>query len=67
MKVKQLIEFLKTQPQDLEVIYEKYSERCILEEKDIYIVTSCQPRRDGWVQNERPDMDKQQYLSFPGN
>lgn len=67
MKVSELIEFLKTQPQDLTVVYKLFSEQCILDEENITIRELSRPRPDGWVHNERPDMPTQMYLVFPGN
>lgn len=67
MTVKELIEFLQTQPQDLQVIYQCYSEACLLEKEDINIVERCLPRRDGWVANKRPDKPTKEYLELPGN
>lgn len=67
MTVAELIEFLKTQPQDLPVAYKCYSERMSLEIKDIHIERCCAPRADGWVPNERPDKDVKEHLVFPGN
>jgi hypothetical protein len=67
MTVAELIEYLKTQPQGLQVAYRCCSEQCLLEASDIEIRSECLPRGDGWIQNARPDMPKQQYLVFPGN
>ena len=67
MTVAELVEFLKTQPQDLQVAYQMFSENDLLETKDIRIASLCKPRPDGWVQNKRPDMPTQDYLLFPGN
>ena len=67
MTVAELIEFLKTQPQDLLVVYQKYSEQALLEAKEIMVGEYCLPRPDGWVQYKRPDMPSQKYLAFPGN
>ena len=67
MTVKELIEFLQKQPQELPVAYQIHSEQCILEEQDIQIGECCFPRPDGWVQHKRPDMDSKLYLLFPGN
>ena len=67
MTVKELIEFLQTQPQDLPVAYRLYSEQVLLEESDIYTQEHCLPRPDGWIQHKRPDMPSQEYLMFPGN
>ncbi len=62
MKVSELIEFLKTQPQDLQVAYHRYSEQCLLAVNQIEIETCCQPRSDGWIQDKRDDMPSQTYL-----
>lgn len=67
MNVAELIEFLKTQRQDLQVVYRCCSEQCLLEAEDIQVGEECQPRADGWVQNKRPDMPTQTYLILPGN
>ena len=67
MKVCDLVEFLLKQPQDIEVAYCCYSEADLLEEDQIGIVSGCLARPDGWIQNERPDMEQQEYLMFPGN
>lgn len=67
MKVSELIDYLKTQPQHLTVVFRCYSESCILEAKDIKIEELCAPRDDGWVPNTRPDKATQTYLVLPGN
>ena len=67
MTVKELIEFLKTKPQDILVAIEMYSEQELVQEKDIQVRDLCKPRNDGWIQNKRPDMETIQYLVFPGN
>lgn len=67
MVVKELIEFLQKQPQDLVVIYKLHSEMCVLEEKDIEIGEACIERPDGWVQSKRKDKETKTYLIFPGN
>lgn len=65
MIVSELIELLKTQRQDLEVIYDIYSESALLEEKNIFEVEACLPRPDGWVANKRPDAPYKTYLRLP--
>jgi hypothetical protein len=65
--VADLVEFLKTQPQDVKIAYRCYSEQCLLELEDIKLHDLCQPRPDGWIQNKRPDMEAEMYLVFPGN
>lgn len=67
MTVREFIEYLQQQPQDIQVAYSIYSEQVLLEVKEIEIVEGCQPRNDRWVQNKRPDMPSQQYLLLPGN
>lgn len=67
MKVSELIDFLKTQPQDMQVIYQCCSEHAELEADSIHIGDACEPRGDGWVANKRPDKPSKQYLIFPGN
>lgn len=67
MTVSELIEFLKTQPQGLQVAYNAYSEQLLLDKRDIEITECCEPRPDGWIQDKRSDMPTQLYLMFPGN
>lgn len=67
MNVKDLIIFLQKQPQEALVAYERYSEQCLLELKEIEVVELCKPRPDGWIQDKRSDMESQTYLLFPGN
>lgn len=67
MTVAELIEYLKTQPQDLQVAHKQYSEQLLVEVEDIQIEEHCEPRPDGWIQDKRDDMPSQQYLMFPGN
>lgn len=67
MTVQELIDFLQTYPQDMQVAIELYSEQCLLNPEEIEVRELCKPRPDGWVQNKRPDMDTQEYLVFPGN
>ena len=67
MTVAELIELLKTYPQDLPVAYQKYSEQCMLEPKDISVESLCVEREDGWVANKRPDKPTVEYLVLPGN
>ena len=67
MTVSELIEFLKTQPQDLQVAYTRYSEQCLLDCEDIEITECCEPRLDGWIHHQRDDKPSQMYLMFPGN
>lgn len=67
MTVAELIAFLQTQPQGLQVAYACFSEHCLLGAVDINIAEACVPRPDGWVHSKRPDRPTQTYLMFPGN
>ncbi|MHC4216414.1 MAG: hypothetical protein ACYSWP_23940 [Planctomycetota bacterium] len=67
MTVAELIEFLKEQPNDVQVAYRICSEQELLRTKDIKLKELCKPRADGWIQDKRPDMETQLYLLFPGN
>lgn len=67
MKVSELIEYLQTQPQDLEVVYKCFSEQVLLDADELEVIEVCPPRQDGWIQDKRGDMPTQQYLCFPGN
>jgi hypothetical protein len=67
MTVSELIEFLKTQPQDIQVGIQMYSEYCLLETHQISVMELTELRNDGWIHDLRPDKAKQQYLIFPGN
>lgn len=67
MTVEELIEILKEYPQDLPVVYERYSEYALMQEEEIGIYELGLPRNDGWVHDARPDKPIQQYVVFPGN
>ena len=67
MTVAELIEFLKTKPQDIQVGQSMYSEYCLTDPEDIHIVKCCLPRNDDWIHGARPDKPSQDYLMFPGN
>ena len=67
MTVAELIAFLQTQPQELQVAYRCCSEQVLLEAKEIEIAEKCPPRPDGWIQDKRPDKSTQTYLLLPGN
>ncbi len=67
MTVAELIRFLSTQQQDLQVAIQMYSEQCLLETDEIRVMSLCKPREDGWIHNQRPDKETQTYLVFPGN
>jgi hypothetical protein len=65
--VAELISFLQTQPQELQVGYLCRSELVLLELHQIEVVTCCEPRHDGWIQDQRPDKPTRPYLMFPGH
>lgn len=67
MRVKELIEFLQKQPQELPVIYSKFSEYCLLDVKTIERRFEGEARPDGWVHGKRPDKPVVEYICFPGN
>jgi len=65
--VAELIEFLKTQPQDLRVAYRCCSEHCLLETENVEPAIQCKARDDGWIEDWRDDKQVEEYLVFPGN
>lgn len=67
MTVAEFIEYLKTQPQEIQVAYCLYSEHCLLDANDISVKELCERRNDGWLQNKRPDKPFIKYLVLPGN
>ena len=67
MKVKELVEFLKTQDQEMLVAYELYSEQCLLSKDCMNVRELCEARPDGWVHSKRGDMPSVEYLVFDGN
>lgn len=70
MTVKEFIEFLKTQPQDILVAYERCSEQCLLTKDEISIKKLKYPREDGWIHNTwrgEENEPLQEYLLLPGN
>jgi hypothetical protein len=67
MQVKDLVEFLLTQPQDIQVAYSLYSEQCLLDLTHIEMIKACKPRKDGWIHHARPDKPLETYLLFTGN
>ena len=67
MTVEELIIHLQKFPPDMPVAIRMYSEQCLLEAKEITIEGHCEARKDGWIQNKRPDKPVEYYLMFPGN
>lgn len=67
MKVRDLIDFLKGFDADLPVARGIYSEQELLTQEMIGVEELCYPRKDGWVQNKRPDMKSIKYLVIQGN
>ena len=66
MKVSELITFLQTKPQDLQVSYLCSEHHILLEARSIYIFESSLPREGGWIDHEEPGMATQKYLCFLG-
>lgn len=62
MSVADLIELLKTCPQDMLVGISRHSEHCLLQQRNVQVLELCKPRSDGWIHDKRPDMDTQNYL-----
>jgi len=67
MTIAELIKHLQTFDQGLLVAYQIYSERCLLETRDLKVERAQEPRADGWVGDFRPDKPSREYLMFPGN
>lgn len=69
MKVRELIEYLQTQDQDLEVIYSYRSEYTVLDKEDIELKLLQPKRADGHVADDwgSPELATVTYLVFPGN
>ena len=65
--VADLIKYLQQQPQDLPLAYALHSEYCLLELRDIQVMSLAFPRVDGWIHNFSPSVPQQKYLVFPGN
>jgi hypothetical protein len=67
MTVDDLVKYLQTLQADMLIAYQCYSEQCLMRADEIKVTDLCEPRADGWIQNERPDMPTRRYLLFPGN
>lgn len=70
MTVKQLIEFLQTQDQNLVIGYEIYSEHQLMELEQIEVKELQPARPDGWIHDvwgAEPKLPTEKYLIFPGN
>ena len=67
MTVAELIAYLQTQPQDMQVAYDCYSEHCLLDASEIRTYEASEPRQDGWIQRKRPDKPSRTYLMLPGS
>lgn len=65
--VKELIEFLKNQPESLPVAFDIYSEYALLQLNHITVKSLQQNRPDGWIHDKRPDKPVIDYLVFPVN
>jgi hypothetical protein len=67
MTVVELIEFLKTHPQDMPILFRQYSDYTELRADQIGVEEHQVPRGDGYVGSKRPDRPSQKFLVFPGN
>ena len=67
MIVKELIEFLQKQQQDLPVAYTCCSNQIMLDSEEISIEELYNAMVYGWVANKRPHKETTLYLVFPGN
>lgn len=74
MTIKELIEELRRYPEDLQVLYRRYSDYMYMERDDITIGPAVVLRpSDGWLTRVHPSMTpkelatKRDYLIFPGN
>lgn len=67
MIVKELIEFLQKQPQDMLVAHKFCSDWELIRLEDIDMVEAGEPRSDGYIHAKRPDRLIVKYLLFPGN
>lgn len=62
MKVHELIELLKTYPQDMLVAQPLWSEFVLVDPDKLEVKPLCEPRPDGWVAYNRPDKPSIDYL-----
>ena len=73
MTVAELIEFLKTQPQDIQVAYREFNEyqayetACVLSRGDIQVARFSVTWGPEYLIAQRGNEAAQQYLVFPGN
>ena len=67
MKVKELIDLLKTFDSEMLIVHGMYSEYLLLDGRNISMQMLCEPRNDGWVADARPDKPLIPYVVFPGN
>lgn len=71
MKVHELIKFLQTQPQDMEVVNERMSDYQIIDVSEWSVVEGV--AQDGWVMRSHPTMSEankekeKKYLCLSGN
>lgn len=49
MSVADLIELLKTCPQDMLVGISRHSEHCLLQQRNVQVLELCKSRSDGWI------------------
>ena len=72
MTVKEFIQFLESQPQDIQVAHQMCSEFCLLDKAAVSIMKLKLPMDDGWIHytwssEKDEDVAKQKYLVLPGN
>ena len=69
MTVKELVAYLQTFPDHLQVAYRHHSEYCLMEVEEIRVVKAQPSRADGWIPDGwgRKDLATVDYLMFPGN
>jgi hypothetical protein len=65
--VKELVEYLQKQQQDMRVAYRLFSEQVLIEQLYIGTDVLCGALPDGWIQDSRKDKPLESYLVFPGN
>lgn len=67
MTVAELIAFLQTQPQEMPILFQQYSDYTELRAEQINVEEHGVQRGDGYVGRARPDQPSRKFLVFPGN
>ncbi len=65
--VADLIEWLQAQDPKMRVVFQMYSEQCLLELEQLDVQRLGVARPDGWVHDWRADKAAETYVVFPGN